>query len=898
MLEAHWQHIKTVMNSVRGFPPALRDAAIAKACHGDAATIAEIRELLDAGADETLASLFADPAAAVGLPPAALDQPAAVGRLDVSTQGVSGLIGRYVRAEVIGQGRTGVVYRARDLLAQRDVAIKLLRPEMVTADSERRLLAEGRVLARLGHSGIARVLDVGTEVSSGPAGTRGRPYLVIELVDGQDIINFARTRALELTAKLELFCQVCDAVEHAHRSAVLHRDLKPANVLVTTIDNALVVKVLDFGLAKIVDEPHESMLTMPGQVVGTLAYMAPEQAGGDPQQADTRADVYSLGALLYHLLAGHPPISTGGLTLVAAARAIGERTPPLLGTVSRIFRGDLETIAATALAKLPDERYGSASALAADVRNFLAHRPIVAAKPSITYVLARFVQRRRGLTAAMFVAAMCVLAAAVISIQYARRAVVANEQKRVAMATVLNEFVGLQADRIGSSADVRRVLGIVVSQMQPLVESDGNDARVLSDYATLLSRLADVEQADRQLELAQRHAAAAWDMRSRLAAMSPDDPELRADVSIATVRRGDLAAQLGNRAEADRLYDEAMRIDEALHAAHPKSRKFLSNLVYSYERAAYASIQAQRFEEANQFSARQVELVDLLTQSAPAMAANMWAKATARANRAAVLDNLHLRSESRVLRGEQLTLASQLVKLSPGTRRYRVMAAGLSARASAEKLLPVPTLSESAALATAAIDHLEMLLSAGETDQTTLWAEVATLEFLTAAPRLHEPDRLLNLIRRSVERTAALAANAPNSYEMMAQSRLLLAKLFRRTGEIDAAAEHEAAGDALARESLLADTWVGDETPMFLRECVDKLMGKGISVQETHGLKLKWTSSQPASLERVRIVCRTLALLDEIDLACELLRRAATRLPEAARAECEKLHCEMLALKK
>ena len=898
MPDPHWQHIKSVMNGVRGLPPHLRDAAITTACRGDAATIAEVRDLLDAAADEHLAPLFADPAAAVGLPPAALDQQPAVGRLDVSTQGASGLIGRYVRGEVIGQGRTGVVYKARDLLAQRDVAIKLLKPEMVSSDSERRLLTEGRVLARLSHSGIARVLDVGTEVAGGPAGQRGRPYLVIELVDGQDIINFARARQLDTTKKLELFCQVCDAVEHAHRSAVLHRDLKPANVLVTLIDGISTVKVLDFGLAKIVDEPHDSMATMPGQVVGTLAYMAPEQAGGDPQRADTRADVYSLGALMYHLLAGHPPIPTSGLTLVAAARAISEHTPPLLGTVNRSFRGDPEIIAATALAKIPDERYGSASALAADVRNFLVRRPIVAAKPSITYVLARFVQRRKALAAAMAAAVACVLVAAVVSIRYAQRAVVANEQKRVAMATVLSEFVGLQADRIGSSADVRRVLGTVVTQMRPLVESDGDNASVLADYATLLSRLTDVEQADRQFELARQHAKAARELRAKLVAMAPGDPERQAELSIGTVRLGDIAAQLGDRTESNRLYDQAMRIDESLYAANDKDRKYLSNLVYSYERTACASLHDRRFEEADRLSARQVELVDLLTQETPVTAPSMWTKATARSTRASVLDQVGRRSESRALRDEQLALARQLVNLAPTQRRYRVMAAGLCARASAEKLTPVPALAESEALVAEAMAHLQTLLSADETDQTTLLAEIATLEFLAVSPGLRNPDQLLNLARRSAQRTGALAAQAPNSYELMAQSRLLLARALRRLNQADEATEHELVGNTLALESILADTWVGSETPIFLRECFGRLAGKSMSLQELEELRLKWTNTQPASLARVRIVCHTLKLLNELSLARELLQRAIPRLPETDRPECEKIQAELLAAAK
>ena len=898
MPDLHWQHIKSVMNAVRGLPLDLRDAAIAKACKGDVATIHEVRDLLDAATGENLTSLFADPAAAVGLRSALLNQPPAVGRLDVSTQGASGLIGRYVRGEVIGQGRTGVVYKARDLLAQRDVAIKLLKPEMISSDSERRLLTEGRALARLSHSGIARVLDVGTEVAGGPAGQHGRPYLVIELVDGQDIINFARCRELNTNKKLELFCQVCDAVEHAHRSAVLHRDLKPANVLVTLIDGVPTVKVLDFGLAKIVDEPHDSMVTMPGQVVGTLAYMAPEQAGGDFQWADTRVDVYSLGALLFHLIANRPPISTSGLTLVAAARAITEHTPPLLGTVNRSFRGDLETIAAMALAKVPDERYGSASELAADVRNFLAHRPIVAAKPSIRYVLSRFVQRRKALTGVMGVAAACVLAAAVVSVRYAQRAVVANEQNRVTMATVLNEFVSLQADRIGSSADVRRVLGIVVRQMQPLVDSDSENASVLADYATLLSRLTDVEQADRQLELAKKHANAAYELRGKLAAMAPDKLERKADLSIATVRLGDIAAQLGNRADANRLYDQAMRIDSALHTAAPASRQYLSNLVYSYERSAHASLHDRRFEDADRLSARQVKLVDQLTQSTPQTAPSMWSRASARSIRSVVLDHLDRHAESRAMRDEQLVLAKELVKIAPNERRYRVMAAGLCARASADDLPPVPSVVESAALAAEGMGHLEVLLSAGETDQTTLRAEIITLEFVVKSLGFIEPERILNLAQRSVQRTGLLAVDKVNTYELMAQARLLLAKVMRRLGRDNDAAEHEAVADSLARQSILSDTWVGDDTPMLLRGLLAKLDGTTVSAPELEVLRLKWTNTQPSSLERVRVVSHTLALFDEIDLARELIKRAAPRLPESDRLECERLQTDLLARSK
>jgi tetratricopeptide (TPR) repeat protein/predicted Ser/Thr protein kinase len=297
-------------------------------------------------------------------------------------------IGRYRIVRHIGTGGMGEVYEAEQDNPRRRVALKVIRPDIASPEVLRRFDLESSILAKLQHPGIAQVFDAGK--AQGPAGET--PYFAMEFVEGRPLLEFAA--ALPLKDRLALFLKVCEAVEHAHRRGIIHRDLKPANILV---DAAGQPRILDFGIARVTDADIRAttLQTDIGKLVGTLPYMSPEQAGGDPADLDTRSDVYSLGVILYELLAGKPPYEIKRGRIPEALRIIKEVDPAPLSTTNRTLRGDLETITSKSLAKERERRYQSVSDLAADLRRYLSDQPIEARPPSAMYQIRKFTRRNR-----------------------------------------------------------------------------------------------------------------------------------------------------------------------------------------------------------------------------------------------------------------------------------------------------------------------------------------------------------------------------------------------------------------------------------------------------------------------------------------------------------------------
>ncbi len=395
----HHQHVKAIFAKVAGVPAAERPQLVRDACNGDSAVRQEVESLLRSaeGDDDFLR-----------MPPV-IDQVASEATLSAGragTVGASPMIGRTIGAytiqAVIAEGGMGMVYRALQRHPERAVALKVIRPGLVSRAALKRFEHESRVLAMLSHPCIAQVYEAGTSED-------GLPFFAMELVEGAlPLTEFARNAGLDLPAKLALLAHVCDAVQHGHQKGVIHRDLKPANILVQCAPASEPrPKVIDFGVARIADSssPAATMETSAGQIIGTLAYMSPEQCDGDPHAIDVRSDVYALGVIAFELLTGKLPYDISGTSIATAARTVRETPPARPAMITPELRGDPETVLLKALEKEPPLRYQSASELAMDLRRLIAHQPISARPQTTTYLIRKFLRRHplRAAGAAAFV---------------------------------------------------------------------------------------------------------------------------------------------------------------------------------------------------------------------------------------------------------------------------------------------------------------------------------------------------------------------------------------------------------------------------------------------------------------------------------------------------------------
>src|SRR5262249_13483816 len=392
--------------------PARRSAYLDQVCAGNPALREHIDGLLSMHGQ--LGSCLESPVLTPGLVATVLEVP--------MSEQPGTVIGPYKLLEEIGEGGMGLVFVAEQQQpVRRRVALKVIKPGMDSRQVIARFEAERQALAMMDHAHIAKVHDGGTTLE-------GRPYFVMELVKGTPITDYCDAQRLSTRQRLELFRDVCQAVQHAHQKGIIHRDLKPSNVLVSVHDVTPVVKVIDFGVAKAIGGPRtdKTVYTQLTQLIGTPLYMSPEQAGLSDIDVDTRSDVYSLGVLLYELLTGTTPFDSETLKQAGydeMRRMIREDEPPRPSTrfstmqqatlstiaqrrgleprrLSQQVRGELDWIVMKALDEDRGRRYESASALAADVQRYLEDEPVQACPPSVGYRLGKFARRNRGRLAA------------------------------------------------------------------------------------------------------------------------------------------------------------------------------------------------------------------------------------------------------------------------------------------------------------------------------------------------------------------------------------------------------------------------------------------------------------------------------------------------------------------
>ncbi len=341
-------------------------------------------------------------------------------------------IGGYRILGTLGQGGMGIVYRAQQERPRRIVALKVIRRASASPSLLRRFEHEAEMLGRLQHPGIAQIYEAGrADTGQGP-----QPFIAMELIQGRSLTEYGRERGLGWRERMSLVAQVCDAVQHAHQRGIIHRDLKPSNILVNESGQP---KVLDFGVARSDDADALTLHTGIGELVGTLPYMSPEQVGGRSDEIDTRTDVYSLGVVLYELLAERLPHDLSGLSLPEAARKVREDDPARLSTTNKVLRGDVETVVSKALERDRSRRYQTAAEFGADIRRCITGEPIQAKADSAMYVLRKQLRRYRGVVigAGVSVAALAVFTALLYSKSTSNARLAESERLQAARANIL-----------------------------------------------------------------------------------------------------------------------------------------------------------------------------------------------------------------------------------------------------------------------------------------------------------------------------------------------------------------------------------------------------------------------------------------------------------------------------
>jgi eukaryotic-like serine/threonine-protein kinase len=542
--------------------PSQRSAFLERACSSDRSLRQEVETLLSSGGDVRSSFLQSAPLAeGLGTDNDRIDAADALQAGQVFAQ-------RFQLVRKLGEGGMGQVWLAEQTSpVRRQVALKLIKAGMYDESVVQRFQAERQSLAIMDHPAIAKVFDAGTT-------PQGQPYFVMEYVPGLPITEYCDQKKLRIPERLELLIQACEGVQHAHQKAIIHRDLKPANILVVEVDGKPVPRIIDFGLAKATTPrvAGESLFTQLGHFVGTPGYMSPEQADPSVQDIDTRTDVYSLGVVLYVLLTGSQPLDTKqwkNQPLDELLRKLREEEPPRPSTkvstdrdtsattaeargtepkqLVSLLRGDLDWITMKTLEKDRVRRYGAPSELAADIRRYLNHEPIVARPASAGYRLRKYARRHR---VAVGVAAGLVLLLAAFSVLQAvelRR--ITRERDR---ANRITDFmtgmfkVSDPSEARGNSVTAREILDKASNEMRTGL---AKDPEVQSQMMQVMAHTYE------NLGLyARAHELAKRALDARLSFLGSDDPKTLESMT----QLGWILAREGHDAEAEKLERQAL----------------------------------------------------------------------------------------------------------------------------------------------------------------------------------------------------------------------------------------------------------------------------------------------------------------------------------------------------
>jgi len=534
--------LKEIFHSARELPPEKRKDFLDQACAQDDELRREIDALLES--DRQADGFIAEPPAQLSAELFGSSQESAdVGRT----------IGQYRLLETVGSGGMGTVYLAEraDQQFKMQVAIKLIKRGMDTDQVLRRFEHERQILASLEHPNIARLLDGGTTDNA-------LPYFVMEYIKGERIDDYAEQQHLSITARLELFRQVCSAVSYAHQNLVVHRDLKPSNILVTPEG---VPKLLDFGIAKIIQtgEGMETLATITAMPAMTPEYASPEQIEGT--HATTLSDVYSLGAVLYELLSGQPPYRLQNRSPQEVAKAITttQLEKPSIRVSrpedARRLRGDLDNIVLMAMRRDTARRYRSVEQFSEDIRRHLTGRPVIARADTLSYRAWKFLQRNKLGIAAAALLLLTLVGGIVATARQARRARIQEKRARTEQMRAERRF----------------------NEVRKLAKN------VLFDYHDAIKNLPGATK------VRERLVKDALDYLDSLAGEANGDPELQRELAAAYERVGDVrggtgTGSLGDLSGAIESYTKALQIREALVAVNRSDTQARRDLASSHRK--------------------------------------------------------------------------------------------------------------------------------------------------------------------------------------------------------------------------------------------------------------------------------------------------------------------------
>jgi len=585
---------------------------------------------------------------------------------------ISGLIpnaklsDRYVLVEKIGEGGMGEVWIARQTEpVKRSVALKLIKAGMDSKAVLLRFEQERQALAMMDHPNIAKVYDAGVTPT-------GHPFFAMELVNGQSLTKYCDNNRLSPRQRLELFVPICQAVQHAHQKGIVHRDLKPANILVTAVDGKATPKVIDFGVAKATGGKltEDTLATGFGAAVGTLEYMSPEQAGTTGVDVDTRADIYSLGVVLYELLTGLRPFDSVRLRKAALSemfRIIREEDPsrpstrlstddalPSLAALRQTeprklmaeLRGELDWVVMKCLEKSRERRYETANGLARDIQRYLSDEPVEAKPPSAAYRLRKLFDRNRAAVLTSGLVVLLLIAGVVgttlgwlearkqtdIASKKATEADVArlreSEQRRAAEQSNEQAFVALESftsnlmgKLLGGRTELTQteisVLENAQKQWEVFAESKGTSPearRIRAEGAANLAIIQEKLGLNVQAEANDRKALA---LRESLAAEFPKDARFRKAWAISLHNLGGSLRAVGQREEAGQRFRKAAEVFASLVQEHPENDSYQSWQADSLLSAANVERDFGTWKEANAMYLQALSLQEKLVAGSP-----------------------------------------------------------------------------------------------------------------------------------------------------------------------------------------------------------------------------------------------------------------------------------------